>query len=197
MDRGYVDLKRLHRIGQSGAFFVVRERSDVKYYVSASRPVDRTTSLRSDQSIRFNGSDAPIHWPELMRRVGVYDLEHSRRLAFWTNHWLLSASLISELYKQRWQVELFFRWIKHGLRIETFYGTSPNAVRLQLWASISTYLAMAITRKQLAITTNLTTFVQVLSLPALSKTPIEELFMESTTRDEDMNTQDQLLFNEL
>jgi hypothetical protein len=197
MDRGYVDLKRLHRIGQSGAFFVVRERSDVRYYVSASRPVDRTTSLRSDQSIRFNGSDAPIHWPELMRRVSVYDLEHSRRLAFWTNHWLLSASLISELYKQRWQVELFFRWIKHGLRIETFYGTSPNAVRLQLWASISTYLAMAITRKQLAITTNLTTFVQVLSLHALSKTPIEELFMESTTRANDMHTQDQLLFNEL
>ena len=173
LDRGYVDFHRLRRIAEAGAFFVIRERPDVRYYVAASRPVDRTTALRSDQSIRLNGTTAPRHWPGLLRRVSLFDAEQSRRLAFWTNHWQLAAALIAELYRHRWQIELFFRWLKHGLRIRIFYGTSPNAVRQQLWAAICTYLAMAITRKQLAITTNLTTFVQVLSLHAISKVPIE------------------------
>jgi IS4 transposase len=102
-----------------------------------------------------------------LRRVSLYDFEHSRRLAFWTNQWALNAAIIAELYRHRWQIELFFRWLKHGLRIRIFYGTTANAVRLQLWASLCTYLAMAITRKQLGITTNLTTFVQVLSMMVL------------------------------
>lgn len=181
MDRGYIDFQRLRRIDNAGAFFVIRDRCDVRYYVAESRPVDRSTNLRSDQSIRLNGTDAPKHWPGLLRRVSLYDFEHSRRLAFWTNQWNVGAGIITELYRHRWQIELFFRWLKHGLRIRSFYGTTANAVRLQLWASICTYLAMAITRKQLGITTNLTTFVQVLSLHAISKTPIEELFANLTT----------------
>jgi transposase len=197
LDRGYVDFRRLRRIAEAGVFFVIRERPDVRYYVSASRPVDRTTGLRSDQSIRLNGSDAPRHWPDLLRRVSLFDAEQSRRLAFWTNHWLLSAALIAELYRHRWQIELFFRWLKHGLRIHTFYGTSPNAVRHQLMAAICTYLAMAITRKQLGITTNLTTFVQVLSLHAISKVPIESLFTDVTTSETTMSAGDQLLINDL
>jgi hypothetical protein len=197
MDRGYIDFRRLRRIAEAGAFFVIRDRPDVRYYVVASRPVDRTTSLRSDQSIRLNGWEAPRHWPDLLRRISIYDTEHSRRLAFWTNQWTLPAATIAELYKHRWQIELFFRWVKHGLRIRTFYGTSPNAVRVQLWSAICTYLAIAITRKQLGITTNLTTFVQVLSLHALSKVPVSELFAKNYTREESLNKFNQLTFSDL
>jgi hypothetical protein len=182
MDRGYIDFRRLRRIADAGAFFVIRDRPDLRYYVVASRSVDRSTSLRADQSIRLNGSDAPKHWPGLLRRVSIYDVDHSRRLAFWTNQWSLSAGTIAALYRNRWQIELFFRWLKHVLRIRTFYGTTSNAVHLQLWASICTYLAIAITRKQLGIATNLTTFVQVLSLHAISKTPIVELFANTHTK---------------
>jgi hypothetical protein len=169
----------------------------VRYYVAASRPVDRTTKLRADQSIRFNGSDVPEHWPELMRRVSIFDAEHSRRLAFWTNQWWLSAAIIAGLYRQRWQIELFFRWVKQSLRIRAFYGTSANAVRVQLWSAICTYLAIAITRKQLGITANLTTVVQVLSLHALSKVPMQELFAKDDTNGPHFNTANQLTFNNL
>jgi len=193
-DRG---IRRLRRIAEAGAFFVIRERPDVRYYVAASRPVDRTTKLRSDQSIRFNGSDVPRHWPELMRRVSLFDAEHSRRLAFWTNQWVLSAAVIAELYRQRWQIELFFRWAKHSLRIRTFYGTSANAVRVQLWSAICTYLAIAITRKQLGITTNLTTVVQVLSLHALSKVPMQELFAGIDSSEPQADSDNQLTFKNL
>jgi Domain of unknown function (DUF4372)/Transposase DDE domain len=197
MDRGYIDFRRLRRIAQAGAFFVIRDRPDVRYYVAASRPVDRTTSLRSDQSIRLNGWEAPRHWPDLLRRISIYDTEHSRRLAFWTNQWTLPAATIAELYRHRWTVELFFRWVKHGLRIRTFYGTSPNAIRVQLWSAICTYLAIAITRKQLGLTTNLTTFVQVLSVHALSKVPISELFAKTYTSEDPLYKDNQLTFNYL
>jgi transposase len=197
MDRGYIDFRRLRRIAQAGAFFVIRDRPDVRYYVAASRPVDRSTALRSDQSIRFNGRDALRGWPDLMRRVSIYDLEQSMRLAFWTNQWTLPAATIAELYRQRWQIELFFRWVKQSLRIRTFYGTTPNAVRVQLWSAICTYLAIAITRKELGLTTNLTTLVQVLSLHALSKTPLDELFAKLDTSEIHFGTDDQLTFNDL
>jgi len=197
MDRGYIDFRRLRRIAQAGAFFIIRDRPDIRYYVAASRPVDRTTSLRSDQSIRLNGWNAPRHWPDLLRRVSIFDTEHSRRLAFWTNQWTLPAATIAELYRHRWQIELFFRWVKHGLRIRTFYGTSPNAIRVQLWSAICTYLAIAITRKQLGITTNLTTFVQVLSVHALSKVPLPELFAESPTSENPLHKINQLTFRDL
>ena len=197
MDRGYVDFRRLRRIADAGAFFVIRERADVRYYVAASRPVDRTTSLRSDQSIRFNSRYVPRNWPDLMRRVSIFDTEESRRLAFWTNQWILPAATIAELYRQRWQIELFFRWVKQSLRIRTFYGTSPNAVRVQLWTAICTYLAIAIARKRLGIRTNLTTFVQVLSLHALSKVPLQELFAKVDTSEAHLDTANQLEFNDL
>jgi hypothetical protein len=197
MDRGYIDFRRLRRIAQAGAFFVIRDRPDVRYYVAASRPVDRSTSLRSDQSIRFNGWDAPRGWPDLMRRVSIYDLAQSMRLAFWTNQWTLPATTIAELYRQRWQIELFFRWVKQSLRIRTFYGTTSNAVRVQLWSAICIYLAIAITRKELRLTTNLTTFVQVLSLHALSKAPINELFANLDTSELHCAADDQLIFNDL
>jgi hypothetical protein len=195
MDRGYIDFHRLRRLADQGSFFVIRARPDVRFYVRASRAVDRSGSLRADQIVRFNGSDVPAHWPGDLRRVTLYDAEHARRLALWTNLWDASAAVVAEAYRQRWQIELFFRWLKHGLRIQTFFGTSDNAVRLQLWASICVYLAMATARKQLGITTNLTTFVQVLSLHALSKTPLAELFAETDTSKAAFDIHNQLSFN--
>jgi hypothetical protein len=109
LDHSDVDLRRLRRIAEAGAFFLIRERSDVSDYVAHSRPVDRTTSLRGNQTIRFNGEGSRHHWPGPMGRVSVFDAEHSRRLAFGTNHWTLTAWLIAELYRQRWQVEIFYR----------------------------------------------------------------------------------------
>ena len=131
MDRGYVDLRRLRRLSEAGAFFVIRERADLRFYVARSRPVDRSTCLRCDQTIRFTGADSQRCWTQPLRRVGIFDAEHARRLAFWTNQWTLPAATIAELYRQRWQVELFFRWIKQNLRLRVFYGTSANAVRVQ------------------------------------------------------------------
>jgi hypothetical protein len=129
-----------------------------------------------------------------MRRVGIFDAEHSRRMAFWTNQWTLPAATISELYRQRWQIEIFFRWIKQNLRIRSFYGTTPNAVRVQLWTAICTYLAVAITRKQLGITQSLTAVLQILSVNAFQKVPLVELFTDFNTREAHSNIANQLTF---
>jgi hypothetical protein len=197
MDRGYLDFRRLRRIAQAGAFFVIRERPDVKYYTAQSRTVDRSSILRSDQTIRFNGSEASRLWPERMRRVSIYDSVHQRRLAFWTNLWELPALIVAELYRQRWQIELFFRWIKENLRLRSFFGTSPNAVRVQIWTAISAYLASAISRRHYKLTTNLTTFLQVLSLHACARVPLPELFAKLDTSPREPDPLQQLEFNNL
>lgn len=197
LDRGYIDFRRLRRLAQAGAFFVIRERPDVKHYTAESRHVDRTAELRSDQTIRFNGATAARLWPEPMRRVSIYDSTHHRRLAFWTNLWTLPAIVIAELYRQRWQIELFFRWIKENLRLRSFYGTSPNAVRVQIWSAISAYLASAIARKRYGISTNLTTFLQVLSLHACARVPLPELFAQSASSHPASPELPQLEFNDL
>jgi hypothetical protein len=192
MDRGYLDLQRLQRFDREGAFFVIRERPDISFYVAESRPVDRTTTLRCDQTIRFNGEASRHTWPMPMRRVGIYDAEHHRRMAFWTNQWVLSASLIAELYRQRWQIELFFRWIKQNLRIRTFFGTTPNAVRVQLWSAIATYLSVAIARKELGIERSLTSVLQIVSVNAFQKIPLHELLAENDTSSTQIDTRNQL-----
>jgi hypothetical protein len=197
MDRGYIDFRRLRRLHEAGAFFVVRDRSDVKYCRVASRPVPPGSTVRSDQSIRLRGCVARPHWPGLLRRVSLFDPEHSRWIVVWTNQWTLSAALIAELYRQRWQVELFFRWVKQTLRIHTFYGTSANAVRVQLWSAIALYLAIAIARKSLGLSINLTTFVQVLSLHALSRVPITELFATRVSPQKNPAAGDQLVLNHI
>ncbi len=197
MDRGYIDFRRLARIAKCGAFFVIRARPDVKFYTAESRKVDRTTSLRSDQTIRFNGTEASRLWTDPMRRVSIYDEEHELRLAFWTNLWHLPAATIAELYRQRWQIELFFRWIKENLRLRSFYGTTPNAVRVQIWTAISAYLAAMITKRSLGLDTNLTTFLQVLSLHALSREPIHQLFTKTDTNLRPYSDQQLFNFNDL
>lgn len=197
MDRGYIDFRRLRRIAQAGAFFVIRERPDVKYYTAQSRHVDRSTTLRSDQTIHFNGTTASQLWPEPMRRVSIFDAEHHRRLAFWTNLWDLPAATVAELYRQRWQIELFFRWIKENLRLRSFYGTSPNAVRVQIWTAICAYLATALARRRFKVSTNLTTFLQVLSLHACARVALDELFAKTKTSPSDSARDQQLLIKGL
>lgn len=196
MDRGYLDLQRLQRFDRAGAFFVIRERTDLRFYVAESRPVDRSTTLRCDQTIRFNGEASRRTWPAPMRRVSIYDAERHRRMAFWTNQWTLSALIISQLYRQRWQIELYFRWIKQNLRIRSFFGTTPNAVRVQLWSAIATYLAVAIARKELGIQQSLTTVLQILSVNAFKKVPLCELFTENDTSAETTPPYNQLIFND-
>lgn len=195
MDRGYLDLQRLQRFHREGAFFVIRERPDLSFYVAQSRHVDRTTTLRCDQTIRFNGESSRHTWPMPLRRVGIYDAVHHRRMAFWTNQWALSAANIAELYRRRWQIELFFRWIKQNLRIRTFFGTTPNAVRVQLWSAIATYLAVAIARKELGIQRSLASVLQILSVNAFQKVPLDELFAEIDTSATSIDMRNQLTFN--
>jgi IS4 transposase len=196
MDRGYLDLQRLQRLDQCGAFFVTRERADLRRYVVASRPVDRTTALRCDQTVRFCGINSRRTWPKPMRRVGIFDAEHHRRMAFWTNQWTLPAATVSELYRQRWAIEIFFRWVKQNLRIDHFYGTSANAVRVQLWIAICTYLAVAITRKQLRLPQTLSCVLQIISVNAFQKVPLAELFTKPQPPSHPSFEYNQLSFNE-
>lgn len=176
LDRGYLDFTRLARFTQAGAFFVIRAKSNLHSYVSASRPVDRTTGLRCDQSIRLRGFYSRQGYPEALRRIRYLDPEHERSLIFLTNHFALPAFKITEIYKARWQIELFFRWIKQHLRIRAFMGTSDNAVRIQIWSAISTYLLVAILKKTLQLKPSLHEILQVLSVTPFEKVHVAELF---------------------
>jgi len=169
MDRGYLDFTRLARFTQAGAFFVIRAKSNLHSYVSASRPVDRTTGLRCDQSIRLRGFYSRQGYPDLLRRIRYVDADREHSLVFLTNHFSLPALKITEIYRSRWQIELFFRWIKQHLRIRSFIGTSDNAVRVQIWSAISTYLLVAILKKTLKLEQSLHEILQVLSVTPFEK----------------------------
>ena len=143
MDRGYVDFARLHRMHQAGAYFVTRAKSNLAFYVSQSRPIDKTTGLRCDQSIGLKTAKSKRDYPEKLRRIRFIDAETGQSLVFITNHFGLPAITIARIYKSRWHIELFFKWIKQNLRIKAFYGTSVNAVKTQIWVAISIYLMVA------------------------------------------------------
>jgi hypothetical protein len=195
MDRGYIDLSRLHRLGRGGAYFVIREHAGVCLRVAQSRAVDRSGPLRCDQIIRFTGRYSRTHWPEPMRRIGIFDSVHRRHMAFWTNHWSLPALTISELYRQRWRIEIFFRWIKQNLRIRKFYGTTPNAVRVQIWSAINTYLLVAILRKELKLTRPITEILQILSVNVFQQIPVATILAKQLQKEEDGSSPNQLILN--
>jgi hypothetical protein len=180
MDRGYLDFTRLARFTQAGAFFVIRAKSNLHSYVNASRPVNRTTGLRCDQSIRLCGFYSRQGYPDLLRRIRYVDADREHSLIFLTNHFSLPALKITEIYRSRWQIELFFRWIKQHLRIRSFIGTSENAVRVQIWSAISTYLLVAILKKTLKLEPSLHEILQVLSVTPFEKVPVAELFASRT-----------------
>jgi len=172
MDRGYIDFERLYAITRQLAFFVTRAKRNIDYSRRESRVVDKSTGLRSDQTIVLQGSKTAHLYPAPLRRVAFYDDEHQRRLVFLTNNFELPALTISQLYRCRWRVELFFKWIKQNLRIKAFYGHSVNAVKTQVWIAISVYVLVAILKRELKIDRSLTEILQILSVTPFEKTPI-------------------------
>lgn len=174
MDRGYVDFVRLYRFTMAAAFFVTRGKRNLDCTRRARREVDKRAGLRSDQTIVLAGLKSSRSYPVPLRRIAFYDAEHQRRLVFLTNNFALPALTIARLYKCRWQVELFFKWIKQHLRIKAFYGTSDNAVKTQVWIAISVYVLVAIVKKELRIERSLSDILQILSLTLFEKTPLFE-----------------------
>jgi hypothetical protein len=174
MDRGYVDFGRLYAFTQQSAFFIVRAKRNLDYGRRAYRAVDKSTGLRSDQKIILKGPKTSKQYPVALRRITYVDAETKKRFAFLTNNMALPALTIARLYKCRWQVELFFKWIKQHLRIKAFYGTSPNAVKTQVWIAVSVYVLVAIVKKELKLERSLYEILQILSVTLFEKTPIFE-----------------------
>jgi hypothetical protein len=190
MDRGFLDFTRLYRLTQAGAFFVIRPKSNTLFRRVYSRPVDKTTGLRCDQTVRLTGVKSPDDYPQYLRYVVFYDEKTDKRLGFFTNNFELPALLIAQLYKCRWQVELFFKWIKQHLRIKAFFGTNENAVKTQIWITISVYVLVAIVKKRLGVDASLYTILQILSLALFEKAPLHQLLSDralQTLDDENSN----------
>jgi len=178
MDRGYLDFKRLYTIHQSSAFFVTRAKRNLKAQRRYSRPVDKSTGLRSDQTIVLSGSNTAKDYPEPLRRISYYDAATDKYLVFLTDNFMLPAFIIASLYKARWRVELFFKWIKQHLRIKAFFGTSETAVKTQVWIAVCVYVLVAILKKRLNTTASLYTILQVLSLSQFEKEPLYDLLSQ-------------------
>jgi hypothetical protein len=175
MDRGYTDFERLYQLQQASAFFVIRAKTNLQVRRLYSRPVDKETGLRCDQTVVLTGFYSAQHYPEKLRRIKFYDATTDKRLVFLTNNFSLPALTIAELYRYRWQVELFFKWIKQHLRIKSFFGTSENAVKTQVWIAVSVYVLVAIIKKRLDIKASLHSILQILSLTVFETTPIHQL----------------------
>lgn len=196
MDRGYVDFKRLYALHQASAFFVTRAKSNLRYQRRYSRPVDKSTGLRCDQTVVLTGVRSKKDSPETMRRVVYCDLETNKRFVFLTNNFVLPALTIAQLYKARWQVELFFKWIKQHLRIKAFYATSENGVKTQIWIAVCVYVLVAIVKKRLALDHSLYTILQILSVGLFEKTPVLRVFAAHDSHNHIDDTCNQLiLFN--
>ncbi len=175
MDRGYLDFVRLFRLHQNGGFFVVRNKHHVKFRVIASRVVDKSNGLRCDQTITLTSSWSTKSFPQALRRIRVYDAQNQVVLVLLTNQFDLPAAVIAELYRKRWQVELFFKWLKQHLRIRSFYGRTPNAVRAQIWSAICAYLLVAIAKRRLNIQRTLNEILQIVSVNIFEHVPLQEL----------------------
>jgi len=183
MDRGYLDLDRLYVLHQSGGYFVTRAKRGMNFKRVQSTPVDRRTGLICDQSVTLNNHDAARDYPGHLRRVRYKDPKTGKSLVFLTNHFGIPALSVCALYKSRWQVELFFKWIKQHLRIQRFFGTSENAVKSQVWIAVATYVLVAIVRKRLHLDLSLHSMLQVLSVTPFEKIPLFQLFSD-TAKDE-------------
>jgi hypothetical protein len=176
LDRGYIDYKRLHRIHTSKAFFVIRAKDNLNFKCVKSNKKNRSLGILADQLIMVQGFYASQNYPDKIRRIKFYDQEHDRVLVFLTNNVDLDATEIAKLYKHRWKIELFFKWIKQNLKIKSFWGTSENAVKVQIWIAISVYILVAIAKKRFNLKQSLYEILQVISISVLDKVPIRELF---------------------
>jgi hypothetical protein len=178
MDRSYLDFVRLYRLHQAGALFVVRSMRHVAFRVLTSQPVDKSTGLRSDQIIRLTSDWSARSYPQALRRIRIYDANNQVHLLLLTNQMDLPASVIAQLYRQRWQVELFFKWIKQHLRVRSFYGRSQNAVRCQIWSAICAYLMVAIAKKTANLNKSLNEILQIISVNIFEQCPLAELLAD-------------------
>ncbi|MFQ5788756.1 MAG: IS4 family transposase [Thermodesulfobacteriota bacterium] len=183
MDRGYIDFMRLYTFHLYGAFFVIRTKSNMKFRRLYSHPVNKSIGLKCDQTIVLTGVDASVDYPEKLRRVRYYDTETNKDFIFLTNNFTISAMTVAKLYKKRWQIELFFKWIKQHLRINSFFGTSENAVKTQIWIAINVYVLVAIIKKRLNLKISLYTFLQILSISVFEKVPILQLVTDNAYKD--------------
>ncbi len=192
MDRGYLDFERLYRWTLHGAFFVTRARKNFRFTRLRSHPVDKTTGVQCDQTIALVWFYTARGYPARLRRIRYWDADRGRRLVFLTNNFVLPAPVIADLYRRRWQVELFFKWIKQNLRIKAFYGTSENAVKTQIWIAVCSYLLVAIVRKRRSLGVTLSTMLQILSVSLFEKTPIEQAFSLDGVRPMETESHNQL-----
>ena len=197
MDRGYLDFKRLYLLNQLMAYFVIRAKKNMKFRRLYSHKIDKATGLRCDQTIVLTGQRSAAHYPEKLRRVRFHDVATDKRLSFLTNNFVVPALVITELYRSRWQIELFFKWIKQHLRIKAFYGTSENAVKTQIWIAVSIYVLVAIIKKRLNLNDmSLYTILQILSVTLFEKTPLSQILTTSEYNNTTHPTYNQLkLFN--
>ncbi len=184
MDRGYLDFARLYTIHQGGAFFVIRSKSNTKFSRVYSHRIDKSTGIQCDQSITLSGFYPKKGYPEKLRRVKFFDKEKKRSFNFLTNQFALPAITIAELYRSRWQIELFFKWIKQHLRIKAFYGTSENAVKTQIWIAVSVYVLVAIIKKRLNLDKSLYTILQILSITLFEKMPLYQILEKSNYKNQ-------------
>jgi hypothetical protein len=197
MDRGYFDFHRLRRLTQQRAFFVVRARRRCGFVVRRSNPVDKTTGLRCDQTIHLTNPHSHRAYPEVLRRVRLWDEANQKSLVLLTNHFDVPAQNLAELYRRRWQIELFFKWIKQHLCLRGFLGKTPNAVLCQLWSAICVYLLVAILKKELGLTQSLHEILQILSIHPFQQSPIKELFVKTLAEIETDENQKLFHFNTL
>jgi hypothetical protein len=197
MDRGYVDFERLYVFTLSAAFFVVRTKSNVLLQRRYSHPVDKRTGVRSDHTVILTAIDSAKAYPDALRRVSYLDVDTKKRFKFLTNNFALPALTIAQTYKARWQVELFFKWIKQHLRIKSFYGTSENAVKTQIWIAVSVYVLVAIVRKRLGLEISLYQILQILSVMLFEKTPLLQALQPSDSQDDLLDSANQLILFDL
>jgi hypothetical protein len=193
MDRAYIDFHRLFVFTLSSAFFVVRTKSNVLLERRYSHPVDTSTGVRSDQIVVLSSLASATAYPDTLRKVSYFDAERNKRLTFLTNHFALPARTIADIYKQRWQIELFFKWIKQHLRIKAFYGTSENAVKTQIWTAVSVYVLVAIVRKRLGLEASLYQILQILSITLFEKTPILRALQNDNSQSDLLDYSNQLI----
>lgn len=192
MDRGYVDYARLFRIHQAHAFFIIRAKHNLRCLRLKSHPVDRSTGIICDQTIRLKTLKAHHDYPETLRRVKYHDMNYGHTYVYLTNNTELTAGQVADLYKHRWDIETFFKWIKGHLKIRTFWGTSENAVKTQIWVAVCTYLMVAIVKKRLNIDRSMYEILQILSITVFEKTPMNTLFSEFDLSDVESDAQNQL-----
>ena len=193
MDRGYIDFTRLYRLHQTLSFFVIRAKADLRFRRRFSHPIDKSTGVRSDQTILLTGRRTDENYPVPLRRVSYYSEEMNKRLVFLTNDFLLPALTVAGIYRQRWQIELFFKWIKQHLRIKRFFGTSPNSVKTQVWIAVAVFVLVAIVKKRLGLKHSLYTILQILSTTLFEKTPVPLVFQRYEQEISVINPSNQLM----